>query len=114
MSKKSKYPEIQAELRQREAESRAIRKQIHESSGLDRWNFWNDKRELGSNTRYVLLAYAFLRGMPYAVCEIKCEYANRPAPHSLQNFLLHRGHDVSLDVIKNWFKGQRVEKAVAA
>jgi hypothetical protein len=64
-----KYEEIKFELRSRQAESQAIRKQIHATSGLDRYNLWAKKRAYGSDTRYLLLAYAFLRGMPYRVCE---------------------------------------------
>jgi len=69
--KKCRFPEIKAEVKVRQAESQAIRKQINEAHGLDRWCLWQEKRRYGTDTRYLLLAYAFLRGMPYAACEPK-------------------------------------------
>lgn len=71
MEKNAKYSKIREELRLRQAESQAIRKQIHASKGMDKWALWQDKRAYGSETRYLLLAYAFLRGMPYLACEPK-------------------------------------------
>lgn len=71
MEKNAKYSKIREELRLRQAESQAIRKQIHASKGMDKWALWQDKRAYGVETRYLLLAYAFLRGMPYLACEPK-------------------------------------------
>lgn len=104
MSKKCKYPEIKAELRQREQESRAIRKQIHESSGLIRWSLWQDKRSYGSGTRDLLLAYAFLRGVPYRVCEAKTVPNSGPYPSCIERCLKARGHEVAKEAIEQWLK----------
>jgi hypothetical protein len=69
MSKRTRFPEIRAELRQREASSREMRQCINDSSGLERWQAWQDKRTFGADTRALLLTYAILRGMPYRVVE---------------------------------------------
>lgn len=104
MSKKSKFPEIKAELKQREAESRAIRKQIHESSGMERWGFWADKRRYGSDTRDLLLGYAFLRGVPYRVCEAKTLPNSGPYATCIQRCLQARGQAVDAKVIESWLE----------
>jgi hypothetical protein len=104
VSKKTKYPEIRAELRTREQESRAIRKQIHESSGLERWGFWRDKRSYGCETRDLLLGYAFLRGRPYRTVEAKTLPNSGPYPTRIQRCLQARGHVVDVEAIEQWLE----------
>lgn len=53
-------------------QSRAIRKRIHEASGKDRWDLWENKRHLGSGSRIQLLAYAMIRGRGYELVEATC------------------------------------------
>ena len=65
------------------AESHEIRKQIHESSGTDRWWNWVSKRELGDRTRYLYLALAALRGRSYGSIEAKCREGNEPSASAL-------------------------------
>src|SRR5882724_2684321 len=67
--KKSELVNLRSEIAKRVAESRGIRKNINASSGMAKWALWNDKRSVGSETRDLLLAYAFLRGVPYRVVE---------------------------------------------
>jgi hypothetical protein len=69
MSKKRRFENIREAIRQQEQLSRAARAKIRETSGLDRYEAWTEKRSVGAHTRDLLLAYAFLRGMPYRVCE---------------------------------------------
>lgn len=69
MSKKCKFPELKAEIKQAEADSKLIRKTINESKGLDRHEAWLKKRSHGDQTRLLLLSYAYLRGVPHNVCE---------------------------------------------
>lgn len=102
MSKKCKFPGIRAELKQRELESRAIRTQIHESSGMARWGFWADKRRYGCDTRDLLLGYAFLRGMPYRVVEAKTQPDSGPYATYIQRCLEARGHAVETAAIEQW------------
>jgi len=109
MSKKCKFPEIRAELREREQASRAIRKQIHESSGLERWCFWQSKRSYGSDTRALLLGYAFLRGRPYRTVEAKTLPNSGPYPSRIQKCLQARGHEVDVKAIEQWLEVQAPE-----
>lgn len=55
------------------AQSREIRRRIHESKGRARYDAWNDKRTLGFATRDMLLALAFVRGRAYRTVEPKCD-----------------------------------------
>jgi hypothetical protein len=103
MSKKSKFPELKAELRQREAESREIRKLIHGSSGMDRWQHWDDKRSYGRDTRCLLLCYAMLRGIPHHVVEPKYDrnvlyWINR----GMKAMADQRGLALSSEAIEQW------------
>jgi hypothetical protein len=56
---------IKATIKHQVAQSREIRKCIHESKGKERYALWNKKRAVGEGTRYLLLAYACLRGKSY-------------------------------------------------
>jgi len=47
------------------AEGRALRGRIQQTRGLERHALWNEKRSVGAKARITLLAYGFLRGMPY-------------------------------------------------
>jgi hypothetical protein len=114
VSKKCKYPQLKEELKARQAESQAIRRQIHESSGMERWGFWQDKRRYGAETRDLLLAYAFLRGLPYRLCETKTKPNSGPYARDLQRCLIARGHEVAEDAIETWLKAEPSNAAVAA
>lgn len=69
MSKKINFPEVKQELKDRQAASQAIGARIRESKGLERWALWEEKREYGRDTRWLLMVYAFLRGIPFLVVE---------------------------------------------
>ena len=60
-------------IKQRVEVSQGIRKNIHESSGMDRHHFWCDKQNHGDITRVHLLIYGFLRGIPYKTIEPKTD-----------------------------------------
>lgn len=111
MSKRSRYPEIKLELCQREQESRAIRKQINGSSGLERWGFWMDKRRYGSDTRDLLLGYAFLRGRAYRDCEIKTAPGSGPYVSCIQHCLEARGHLFEKEAIKVWLETEKTSES---
>ena len=51
------------------AQGQEIRRQIQKAIARARYDLWNDKRSLGSDARMALLAYAFLRDVPYRVAE---------------------------------------------
>ncbi len=67
--KKSELVYTRSQIAKLTAESKAIRKQIHASSGMAKWMLWQEKRAVGYSARRELLAYAFLRGVPYRVVE---------------------------------------------
>jgi hypothetical protein len=69
MSKTRRFENIREAIRNQERLSREARSAIRATSGLDRYNAWAEKRSIGAHTRDLLLAYAFLRGVPYRVCE---------------------------------------------
>jgi len=51
------------------ARGAAWRKEIQATTDRARYDAWTEKRSVGLRTRRLLLAYAFVRGMPYAVVE---------------------------------------------
>ena len=62
---------LKAKIRGFDVEGRSIRTRISKSSGLDKNNLWNLKRQLGYYTRYYLIAYGLLKGTPYHKIERK-------------------------------------------
>lgn len=105
--------EVRSRLRQRETGSRALRKAIHESSGMDRWYAWQEKRSFGRETRHLLLAYAFLRGVPYARAEPKCGDTNGPSILDIVAVAGTHG-PASVDAVRAWLDGTPLPQAVAA
>ncbi len=67
--KKKELLPLRAMLRGFMESSRDVRKDIHATKGLEKYNNWDEKRRLGSHARHVLLAYAFLRGIPFSKIE---------------------------------------------
>jgi hypothetical protein len=104
-NKNVKYPEIRKSLNEREQTSRSkYRKSIHESKGMDRWWAWVAKREYGTDTRHLLLAYAMLRGLPYSVCERNAEI--RPSALAIRVTAKEYGHMLTEDAIHAWINGE--------
>jgi len=103
MSKKSRYPELKQEIRSRETASREIRKRIHASSGMDRWQAWQDKRGEGNTTRCLLLIYAMLRGVPRFVVEAKHD-PNHDwwISNGMHRMAEQRGFGLTKDAIAAW------------
>ncbi len=114
MRENVKYPEIKAELRDRQAESQALRRRIHAASGMDRWDLWEEKRLFGATTRKIILAYAFLRKVPYLACEVKCLPGNVPVAEYLHEILTQRGHTAEVETIQTWLETKLETAAVAA
>lgn len=106
MSKKNKYPEIQKELRERQTESQAIRQKINQSSGRERYDLWDEKRDYGDHTRDVLLAYALLRKVPYLVVEGKCREGNEASAHAIQCAAVRFGHELTKEQIQAWLEAE--------
>jgi len=107
--KKEALKKFNAAARSRETEARQIRKDIQGSSGMTRWALWNDKRDFGYNTRHVLLAYAFVRGMPYKAAEPNCAEDNVPSRVEIAGWLKAiTDLDVAADEISAWLGAQPV------
>jgi hypothetical protein len=113
MSKKCKYPELKAEIKNQEAESKAIRKQIHGSSGKERWDYWDNKRTLGFRTRCLLLLYAMLRGVPYRVVEPKSDsiILSFYVIGLMEQFANTRGLGLTRAAITEWINAKPAEVA---
>lgn len=115
MSKKNvKFPKVRTELRVRETESREIRKKIHASKGMDRWHAWREKRDYGEETRHLLLAYGWMRGLPYEACEKKCGELNSPSPSYIANLATDHGVTTTSETIKVWLAVREGVTAVQA
>lgn len=56
---------IKNQIKHNVEQSYAIRSKIHQAKGKERHALWNEKRAVGEGTRYLLLAYACLRGKQY-------------------------------------------------
>jgi len=67
--KKSQLVGLRARIAELAAQGRAIRAQIQKAFARARYDLWNDKRSIGNEARWMLLAYAFLRDIPYRVVE---------------------------------------------
>lgn len=107
MSKKSKFPELKQEIKTREAASREIRKRIHATSGLDRYEAWVEKRSEGSTTRCYLLLYAMARGIPRSASEPKYN----PGDHwwlqnGMTNIAAQRNLELAKEAIEQWLRAE--------
>jgi len=67
--KKSELGWLRSTIAGLAAQGVAIRLQIREALARARYDLWNDKCDIGTEARWVLLAYAFLRDVPYRVVE---------------------------------------------
>ena len=79
---------IRQAIKKNSSDSRAMRKHIHETKGMDRWQWWAEKRTLGEGTRYWLMALACLRGRSYVQIEAKCGVGNEASASNLLTYIL--------------------------
>lgn len=97
------------------SESQVIRSRIRSSKGMDRWYEWQEKRSRGNETRSLLLAYAFCRGMPYPVAERKCGEFNTPSVLDIcSKAEVYGGKPVDPNVIRQWLERRNEIPAQAA
>lgn len=101
---KKAISELKAEIQIFTANGREIGKRIRQSSGLDRFQLWNEKRWLGKDARIRLLAYACLRGRPYACVERKVRQGNEPSATAIHNIIV-----VLDDIQKDEWTRERVK-----
>lgn len=108
---------VRAKLRsmicEAQRETGDIRARIRSSSGMDRWAHWEAKRSHGKGTRYLLLAYAFLRRMPYRVAEAKCAEFNQPSAAAIAGCTEAEDMGAVLDQVKAWLEAVPAAEAAA-
>lgn len=88
-------------------------KKISETSGMERWGHWVDKRDAGWPTRHALLAYAFARGVPYAALEARVRDGNGPSVNRVEAWLQEAGIPVEAGAVEAWIAGQQKAEAAA-
>jgi hypothetical protein len=64
-------------------QGRALRARIQTTKGPERHALWNEKRAIGRKARVSLLAYGFLRGVPYRAIEPRRNDDGLPIPSVL-------------------------------
>lgn len=95
---------LRAKIRGLQIAGEAIRRYIQKSFGLKRHSLWQQKRSLGVYSRYHLVAYGLLRGIPYDRIE-KCDENNRLDPIGLFELMKAHApwqldHELTLDRVK--------------
>jgi len=68
---------LRAKIRGLQATGFTISSRIHKAAGKRKNDLWNTKRALGVHCRHHLIAYGFLRGVPYYNIE-QCAANNKP------------------------------------
>ena len=97
----SKYVNIRKTISLRQEKSRAIHSSIRKAKGLERHELWLEKRRYGIETRHLLLAFAWLRRVPYSVVEARC--IRPPSPSAIADLANAYGAEAcEIDAIKRW------------
>jgi hypothetical protein len=98
-----KYETIQRIIIERQAESRRLGQAIHRVTGLERHALRLEKRSYGIGTRSILLAYAMLRGKPYASVERTC--VRTPSPSAIADVVRqHAACEDATEEVKRWLQ----------
>lgn len=84
---------LKSQIKTLASQGKALHKQIIElraqpDTGPERCQLWMDKRAVGAQARRLLLAYAYLRGMPYKAVEPKSVPGNIPWCGDIANLIL--------------------------
>lgn len=89
-------------------------KKVSETSGMERWGHWVDKRDAGWPTRHALLAYAFARNVPYAMLEPKNREGNGPSAARVESWLKEAGIPVEAGAVEAWLAARDASAEKAA
>lgn len=89
-------------------------KRVSETSGMERWGHWVDKRDAGWPTRHALLAYAFARNLPYAALEAKNRDGNGPSASRVEAWLVEAGLSVDAGAVEAWLQARDASAEKAA
>ena len=74
-------------------------------SGPERDKLWRKKRDVGAKARAKLLAYAMLRGRPYATVESKCR--NKPWAIDIVD-AAGLDRKASTELVRSWLEGEAI------
>jgi len=74
---------LKSQISEAARKGRSIHTKIQACRGDARHALWNEKRALGRRARYLLLAYGYLRGIPYRRIEPRCHRDNDAQAHPL-------------------------------
>ena len=88
------------------SESKLIRHRLHSSKSDERKNSFAESRKfLGLHTRHHLLAYAYLKGIPYFKIESKCREDNKPDAKLICNILaMYLYYPLDPETVKKWLE----------
>lgn len=67
------YQELKARIKGLAAAGSAVRTEACKNSGIMRYVLRNQKREIGQDARYLILALGFLKGRKYEEIEPRCK-----------------------------------------
>jgi hypothetical protein len=89
---------------------RARHKLISLKKNDSKWRYSYRKMVIGVDVRYHLLAYAFLRGKPYAKMERKCAESSKPSVEAILRIaVLHESSWNKIatpEKVEAWLKGE--------
>jgi hypothetical protein len=101
-------------IKGRAKSSQAMRRDANRTHGMDKHLIHLRRRDYGADTRYYLLAYAFLKGIPYKTVENQCHQDNNPDPDTILGVIadiddIYEGHVFKWDLndVKAWIKDER-------
>lgn len=79
--------QLKTTIKGRALSSRGMRREANQTSGMAKHDIHLRMRSYGAATRNYLLAYAFLRGIPYKVAEQSCRPDNPPRARAISSVL---------------------------
>lgn len=93
-------------MRDREAGGRALRLKIQGTTHEARYAAWDEKRSYGTDTRWILLAYGLIKGIPYKAIERAVGERNSAYPYVIAEAAREvAGVRLSGDAILAWLEG---------
>lgn len=114
--KKYQLKGLQEEIKAAAADGRAFNARIQAASGPERHALRLEKGSLGHAARYLLLAYALLRGVPYGVVERRCGEQNNPYSKRLHREACRFCPETTVEACERWLErpAEPVQVAPAA
>ena len=100
--RKEKVKQLKKQCKRLAADGVACRNKIRETSGMDRYHAWDEKRAVGDVARIHYIAYGLLRGRDYGTIEQKtCDGGDAWAVHCraqavsriLQSYCIEAEHE---------------------